>query len=521
MMSLRLSRRQTLAYTGAGLLAAGSGLRPSRALSAPRKGGVLKVALGFGATSDSLDPSIVSNDMMLAVNYSVYNYLTEIGPDGSLLPELAESWEAASGAKTWTFRLRRGVSFHDGKSFGADDVLATIAYHKRPDSTSGVKSLVDQIVDMRKDDEHTVVIELDGGNADFPYLTSAFHLAMKASRDGAIDPFDGIGTGPFRLESFEPGIRVGLTRNPDYWKEGRGHFDGIELVTVMDPSARANALAAGEVHVNYNPDRKSVELAARNPAIRVVSVTGNQHFTIPMLVTVPPFDNYHVRNALKWSIDREKLVDTILQGYGKVGNDNPVGFANRYRATEEELPQRVYDPERAKFHLSQAGLSSLKVPIHPSEAAFNGCVDMALLIADSARAAGIEVEVIREPEDGYWDNVWMKKPWSFSHWGGRPTEDWLFTMIYYSKATWNETLWSNARFDELLLAARSELDEALRREMYVEMQQILHDEGGQVVPVFADWMFACSTNVQYDPVISSSANMDGMRFSERWWFEDA
>lgn len=518
-MSLILNRRRALQIGAAGSLSLGMGLKPARLRAEPKKGGALRVAIPHGSTNDSLDPALVDNDGTLALNHALYNFLTEIAPDNSLIGELAESWESSADAKKWTFKLRKGVVFHNGKPLTVGDVIASLNYHRGPDSKSAAKAIVDAIADLRQDGDLTVVFELAAGNADFPYLMSAYHLAIKPSTDGSINPTDGIGTGPYMLEAFQPGVRYLVKRNPNYWKAGRAHFDTIEALTVADPTARMNALISGEVHVISDPDLTTIGLLQGKNDIRIETTTGNLHYAIPMMVTQAPFSDRNVRNALKYAIDRQQLVDTILHGYGKVGNDTPIGFANRYRATEAELAQKSYDPDRAKFYLRESGLAELKVTLHTSVAAFPGAVDTALLYAESARKAGIEIEVARESADSYWSNVWMVKPWSFSYYSGRPTEDWMFSMVYESTAKWNETFWKNERFDSLLVQARTELDDAKRREMYVEMQKILSEEGGQIVPMFADFVVASSTKVAHEPAMASNWAMDGHRYCERWWFD--
>ena len=518
-MALVFDRRHALKLGGSAALAFGTGMKPLQANAEPKRGGALKVAIAHGSTTDNLDPSLVEHDGTLALNNSLYNFLTEIAPDNNLIGELAESWQSSPDAKSWTFKLRSGVTFHNGKSFTAKDVVASINYHRGPDSKSVAKSMVDAIVDVRTSGEMEVIFDLSSGNADFPYVVSSFHLAIKASVEGKISPLDGIGTGPYMLEAFEPGIRYLLKRNPNYWKVGRAHFDTIEVLTISDTTARLNALLSGEVHVVGDPDLKVIGALETRSDIRVEKLSGNLHYSIPMRCTQAPFDDKNVRNALKWAVDRQLMVDTILYGYGKVGNDTPIGYANRYRAIPEELPQREFDADRAKFHLREAGLTSLKVSLHTSLAVFGGAIDAALLYSESARKTGIEIEVVREPADAYWSNVWMVKPWCFSYYSGRPTEDWMFSMVYDSHAKWNETFWKNDRFDSLLLQARSELSDEKRREMYVEMQKILHEEGGQVVPVFPDFVFASSVKIAHDKM-SSNFNMDGQRFSERWWFEN-
>jgi len=137
-----------------------------------------------------------------------------------------------------------------------------------------------------------------------------------------------------------------------------------------------------------------------------------------------------------------------------IGNDHPIGPANQFYAAD--LPQNDYDPEKAKSLLKKAGLDGLKVDLSAANAAFSGAIDAAQLYQASAKEAGIEINVVQEPDDGYWSNVWLKKPWCACYWSGRATEDWMFSTAYESGVPWNDTFWENARFQELLLTARAE-----------------------------------------------------------------
>jgi peptide/nickel transport system substrate-binding protein len=220
---------------------------------------------------------------------------------------------------------------------------------------------------------------------------------------------------------------------------------------------------------------------------------------------------------MKHIVDRQELLDKIFFGYGQLGNDSPVGPANYFRATEDELPQREYDPEKAKYYLKQAGMSSLSVKFHAADTGFSGSVDAGALMRESAKAAGIDIEVVREPNDGYWSNVWMNKPWSACYWSGRPTEDWIFSQIYYSKADWNDTHWNNSSFDKLLVEARAETDEAKRREKYVEMQRIVHTDGGLILPVFLSEIMGHRSNINVPGQIANNWELDGHLCSRRWW----
>lgn len=486
----------------------------------PKKGGRFRQALTGGGSGDTMDPAQILDSYMINVSFGMLrNNLTEIGSDGQLTGELAESWEATPDAATWTFKLRQGVEFHNGKTLEAADVVASINHHRGEDTDSAAKGIVAPITDVKTDGKDTVVFTLSGGSADFPFLMSDYHLGIcPAKDDGSIDWESGVGTGGYSLESFDPGVRTVVKRNPNYWKEGRAHFDEVESLFVPDANARNTGLQTGELDCITNLDLNTVSLMRQVPTIQVFETFGNKHATMPMHCNTAPYDNNDVRLALKYSIDRNEFVEKLLQGLGEVGNDHPIGPANIYRATPEELPQREYDPEKAKFHLKKAGMENLTVDFHIADTAFEGAVNGAQLFAETAKAAGITVNVVREPDDGYWSNVWLKKPFSGSYWGGRPTEDWVFSQIYSSGADWNESFWENERFNELLIQARAELDTTKRREMYVEMQRICNEDCGSIIPIYMAYTHAASSKIQLPEQMASNWELDGHKNAERWWF---
>ncbi len=482
----------------------------------PKKGGKLRIGIGHGSTTDTLDPATFTDSYMQFVGYGLRNHLTEVSNTGELIPELAESFEASPDATTWTFKLRKGIEFHNGKTLDADDVVASINHHLGEDSTSAAKAILAAIEEVKADGKDMVVFKMKAGNADFPFIVSDYHVAIMPAKDGKLDPQSGVGTGGYILQSYEPGVRTSLKRNPNYWKAGRAHFDEAEVLVITDVVARTNGLTTGEIDVIDRVDLKTVHLLARNKDIRIEETSGTQHFTFAMRTDLPPFDNNEVRLALKYAVDRETLLQSVLRGHGVLGNDHPIGRSNRFHANE--LEQRTYDPDKARFHLKNAGLSSLKVDLSAADAAFPGAVDAAVLYKEHAAKPGIEINVVREPNDGYWSNVWLKKPWCAVYWGGRPTEDWMFSTAYAAGAPWNDTFWEHERFNQLLVAARAELKEVKRREMYVEMQRLVRDEGGVVVPMFANYVFAMSYKVQHDESMGADKDLDGTKGMERWWF---
>ena len=479
----------------------------------PQKGGRLIIGSSSANTSDSLDPATINNNMPLHVLWQATNNLVEIDHRNQAVPELAESIEPSADAKTWTVTLRKGVEFHNGKSFTADDALFSINRHRAEGSKSVAKGLLKPVQELKKDGPYTLVITLAEGNADFPFLLADHHLQMVP--EGTTDFNKGIGTGGYIIQKWEPGVRALAKRNPNYWKQGSAHFDEVETLGINDVNARTSALKTKQIHVMDRCDFKTFHLLEKMPGINAIRINGGQHFALPMLTDRKPFDNNDVRLALKYAIDRQQILDKVLRGYGVVGNDHPISPASRYYA--KDLPQRPYDPEKAKYHMKKAGYLDHTFKLHAADAAFEGAVDTAILYREHAAKAGIKIDVVREPNDGYWSNVWMKKDWCFCYWNGRPTEDWTLSLAYAAESSWNDSFWKHQKFNEVLVAARSELDTGKRRQMYGELQQILSDEGGTVIPFFADHLIAATDNLKYGAP-ASNTTMDGMKLSERWWF---
>lgn len=516
----RISRREFMTRASAlGLAAAAPGFMSAPAFAAePRKGGHFKLGVGAGSSTDSLDPATYLDTYMQTVGHGHHAYLMEISKDSEAIPELAESVDPTPDAKVWTVKLKQGVEFHNGKTVTAEDVIASYNHHRGEDSKSAAKELLDQIESMEAKGKDTVVFTLKSGNADFPYVMTDYHLPIMPSMDGKVDATSGIGAGAMKIENYDPGVKTELVRNENYFKEGRGHFDSAEVLAIKDVTARTNALQTGQIHAMDRADLKTVHLLERNQDLEVIQTTGTQHYTMAMHTNTAPFDDNNVRMALKHAIDREELLDKILQGYGQVANDHPISPAQRF--FNDELEQRTYDPDKAKSYLKKAGLDSLTVDLSTSDAAFAGAVDAAVLYREQAAKAGIEINVVREPDDGYWSNVWLKKPFSMVYWGGRPTSDWMFSIAYAEGASWNDTYWEHKRFNELLVKARAELDEAKRREMYYEMQRLVRDEGGVIVPMYASYVIALSKQVGHGE-IAPNWDLDGNRSLERWWLKEA
>ena len=513
-----LSRREFMQRAAALGVAAGtsSAMFSSAArASTPKFGGHARVGWHGGSTTDSLDPIQLTSEFTAMVFYNVGSQLTEIAPDGQLAPALAESFEPNADATEWTFNLRQGVEFHNGKTLDADDVIMSIHRHRGEDSQSPTKVIAETITDMRKEGPNRVIFTLQEGNADFPVSLSAQTFYILPVVDGEVQP--GIGTGGYSLESWDPGVRASFKRHPNFYRSDRAFFDSAEATVVADSTSRQNGLVTGEFDIIDYVPQKTAALLGKREGIVVLDVPGTLHYTFPMRVDLPPFkDNNDLRLALKHAFNREEALKTILRGYGALGNDHPISPANRYY--DPDVPQRPYDPDKAKFHLKKAGMEGFKHELSGSEGLYAGCMDMILLYKEHAAKAGIEIVPNRMPSDGYWSDVWLKHPWSASYWSGRPTEDWMFTQAYGAESNWNETHWKHEGFNKLLREARAELDQAKRREMYGEMQRLCRDEGGAVIPLFASHICAYSSKVAHADQVAGNWEMDGYKFLERWWF---
>jgi peptide/nickel transport system substrate-binding protein len=513
-VSGRMSRREFLGRAsalGASAVFANSLLTSAARAQGPVRGGILRAGLQGGESTNSLDPALNLSQVPFNFCKQWGEFIVRLNRDGSLENRIAEEIGASDDAKTWTRKIRDGVEFHNGKTVTAEDVAATIERHADESSQSGALGILTNIQTI-KAEGNEVIVGLGEADADFPYLMADYHIVVQPN-GGKDNPAEGVSAGPYRVTVDEPGVRYGGERFENFWGgETMGHADQVEIIVINDPTARTSALQGGQVHMINRVEPKVVELVSRVPGVTIQNVSGRGHYVFIMHCNTAPFDNVDLRLALKYAMNREEMLEKILFGYGTVGNDFPINAAYPLFT---ELEQRTYDPDKAKFHFEKSGHDG-PVLLRTSEVAFPGAVDAAQLYQQSAAAAGITVEVRREPGDGYWSEVWNKQPFSTSYWGGRSTQDQMYTTAYYSKADWNDTRFFNDQFDQMLLAARSELDEAKRRQMYADMGMLIRDEGGLILPMFNDFIDASGDSVQgYDPHPQGEM-MDGYALAECW-----
>jgi peptide/nickel transport system substrate-binding protein len=491
----KLSRRDFLgraAALGASAAFANSLLSSAAHAEGPVKGGTLKAGLQGGESSNVLDPALNLSQVNFNFGKCWGELLVELKPDGSLEQRIAESIDSSPDAKTWTMKIRKDVEFHNGKAVTPDDVKATIERHADAKSKSAALGILGGIDTMKVDGE-TVVVTLKDPNADFPYLMADYHLVIQPN-GGKDDPNAGISAGPYKVTANQPGVKYGGEKFANYWQGDKlGHADQIEIIVINDATARMSALQGGQVNMINRVEPKIVDLIKRVPGVTVQTVSGRGFYPFNMFCDTAPFDNNDLRMALKLAMDRDEMLEKILRGYGEVGNDMPVNKA--YPLFSDDFEQRKFDPDKAAEFYKKSGHSG-SILLRTSDVAFPGAVDAAQLYQQSCAKAGIKIEIKREPGDGYWSEVWNKQPFSLSYWGGRPTQDQMYSTAYVSNADWNDTRWKRPEFDKMVVAARGELDEAKRKKIYRDMGQMMRDEGGLIVPFFNQYIDASGKGVE-------------------------
>lgn len=508
------SRRDILGMlVGAGMQAGLAGALAGTAVTAhaetPRRGGKLRVAGATASASDTLDPAKQSNQTDYSRCNMLYNGLTSL--DGSLTPQpaLAERFDTKD-AKTWVFTLRRGVTFHDGKALTPADVVFSISRHKDPATASKAKVQADQIESIKATGPNEVTIVLAAPNADLPVILGTFHFHIV--KDGTTDFNAGIGTGPYKLKEFKPGVRSVVVRNEAYWKPGKPYLDEIEFVGIADENARVNALLSGGMDLVGVVNPRSVARVTGTPGFAIMKTQSGQYSDLAMRRDMGPGANPDFVLAMKHLFDREQMKKVIALDQAVIGNDQPIDPTNRFHFAG--LPQRAFDPEKAKFHLKKAGVSGT-VPVVCSPVALYS-VEMALMLQQTAKDIGLDIEVKRMPADGYWSNHWLNSAVGFGNINPRPSADMLLTQFFKSDAQWNESRWKSEKFDQLLLAARAETDFAKRRQMYADMQTMIHQEAGIGIPLFLASLDGHSTKVKGLSPIPLGGLM-GYNFAENVW----
>ena len=458
----------------------------------PKKGGTVRMASNLHGPNDALDPQIMGSTVDYARSRTLYNGLVQHANDLTPQPELAETFEPNSNATEWTFKIRKGVKFHDGSKLSADDVVYSMNRHLAEDSTSVIKSIMVSVKEWKKVGSHEVKAIMNSPNADLPTILGIFQ--NKIIKNGSKG--DGIGTGPFTLESFQPGVKSTHKRNENYWRKP-ANLDAIEITAITDPVARVNALIAGDMQMVTAIEPRAFRQVESADGVVLLSTPAAAQLGICCLKNSEPGNNDDFVKGMQYIQDRERIVKRVLKGKGSPGNDTPISPAHGVDWCSE-LPQREFDPDKAKFHFKKSGYSTAELYTAP---VVSGIEDVALMAQANCAKIGFDLKLKKVPTDGYWGSVWMQEPLNVVTWNMRPTANSQMAIQFGPNGNWNDTYWNNARMGELLSLSLAETDLDKRHALYCEMQTLIHEGSGMVIPAFSNINDGVADNIMGMPTV--------------------
>ncbi len=456
----------------AGLLAIAAMAASSLVSGAPS--GTFRQAheVGFGAASD-LDP--ISRGRVFAVTEKIMSRLVRPGLDGKPSPDLALSWSSNANATEWTFKLREGVKFHSGKPFTSADAAYSLKRVQDPKLDSPVRSSISMVKSIETPDAKTLKLILAAPYADMPLVLTDYRLMIIPDGAGDTIKATGTGTGPFKLEKFDAQGTSVLVANKDYY-DGAPGVARMEIIGIPDGQARFQALMGRQIDMLQNITKQQRQLLERASGFGVQEIPTGNWRGIVFRTDMKPWDDPRVRRAVRLAVDRKAMMELAAGGAGVVGCDTPVGPKDQYRSTKT----CAQDIAKAKSLLAEAGYPNgidLELPVATLQAEWPA---MAEAFQQQVAPAGFRVKIAQVPTDGYFNEIWMKRPVSMTRWNDRPA-DAILNEAYRGGAKWNEAFFKDAKFDALLDAARSELNFDKRRAKYLEAQDYLWENGGTLV----------------------------------------
>lgn len=462
----------------------------------PKRGGTLRVgATTAGPSYPALDANTIfgwSNDARIR---NIYDKFVEFDRDAqTIVYSLAEEFTPEK-ADTWLIRLRKGVTFHNGKELTADDAIYTLMRWANPKLStipgSALTSLNPMSSGYTKLDKYTVRVHLLRGDMAFRDVATSWASGVVPV---GYDPKTAMGTGPFILKSLSANRQSVMTRNPNYWQSGLPYVDELIITDFPDATSRTNALISGQVDaVDFAPFGQ-IGTISGNSGLRILESHPGQWTPFTMRVDVTPFSDVRVRQAMRLIINRPQMIETALAGHGRIGNDV---WARLDPAYDTSLPQRAQDIEQAKSLLKAAGQTNLNVNLYTSESSA-GMVEAAQVFAQQATAAGVKINVHNVDSSILFGPNYTKWPFAMDFWG---THKYLYQVGLNAlpKAVENETHWPDAQTADQYVAlykqAGNTVDDAARTNVIHEMMAIDHNRGGNIIPYFSNFVDAYSTKI--------------------------
>jgi peptide/nickel transport system substrate-binding protein len=517
-----LTRRELIVRAGlvagglafADVLAACASSSPTGGTTTPKKGGNFRLGVSGGGSGDVIDGQYIVTKPDQARLVATFETLLTYDEDYKLANDgLAESVTQDAPDK-WTIRLKQGITFHDGKSLTADDVIYSIQRMLNSKlalpGTAGLAAVDPN--NMTKVDDRTVRLNLKFADATIGEHLGEYYngiVPVGYTRNGPQN-----GTGPFKLQSFNPGQQSVHVRNPNYWRSGQPYFDQVTITDFPDPTAQVNALLAGQIEAMTDIPFADVAVVKGHAGLAVLESPGGGWLPLCMAIDLPPFTDARVRQAFRLIVDRQAFVTQVLSGHGRIANDLYSPFDACYAT---DLPQRHQDLQQAKSLLQQAGQAGMTVDLHTTDGAA-GMVDSANIFAQQAKGAGITVNVKNDPN--YYGDQYLKLAFSVDFWG---TRNYLVQASAGSLPTspYNETHWppKDSNYISLYKSALSEPDKTKRCQIVHEMQKLEYDQGGYIIPFFNNKVDGYSTKVSGFQGGKGTLNLDSFGHGFRTiWF---
>jgi peptide/nickel transport system substrate-binding protein len=481
----------------------------------PVRGGQLRVALYKDLRTLNPLKMVFGNEIRAAAN--LYDNLTSVSRQGEVRGNLAVEFTPSDDARTWTFRLKKGVKFQDGSPLEAADVVATFEALLDPATAAPYKTEIGPVVGVKAIDDLTVRFELSSGNANLPKsLTSAAaRIVSRAGlKSGKLDT-EGFGSGPFVLKEFVPNDRVVMERNPNYHREGRPYLDRLVLRILPDINTQITALKSHEVDVIDDVDSDTVRELAANKSLRVLQIPGGTFNALVLYADKPPFNNPDVRMALRLTVDRAACMAAITNGAGAPADDQPISAA--YEFYDKTIPLRTQNIAEARRLLKSAGLGSgfeHRVVVSNSPASRE---KTAIVLQSMAAQAGIQLKLELMDNARYGATIVNKGVASYVvNYSARPTEDGILSKLYSKTNGNDEGRWATPETERMLDEARASLDRNRRAKIYSEFQRLARDTGPYILPNFFNVLVATWNNVNDWPIhpISTELKLDGVWLSK-------
>lgn len=489
--SVESSRRDLLRWGALGL--AGGSVGSLSACTRPSSDQVTS-QLVHGATGgglkDTLDPHFPVTWPDIARVRQLYEPLLRYDAQMGVQPSLAESYEHNRDATEWTFHLRKGVLFHNGKPLTAADVHASLNRMLDPDNPAPYANDIAPIADMASSgpvDAHTYRLKLKSPFVVLDLILASYSLGIVPAD---FDPTHPIGTGPWKADVFVPGQRSRFLRFDGYW-DTPATFDELVIIDFADDAAKVNALLAGQVQTIDNLPAYLAGAIGSQGAQTLVSETGGW-VPFTMRVDAKPFSDPRVRQAFRLMVDRQEMIDQALNGFGRLGNDLYSPFDPDYLG--DQVPQRSQDIDQAKSLLKAAGAEGLQVELVTSTAVGVGAVESASLFVQQAKLAGVDVRLNKADSAVFYGDQYLTWPFAQDFWG---------TRMYLPQASacalksspYNETHWYDETYAGLIASAQKATDPARRRTLLQDAQQMEYDSGGYILWAFKNQVDAYSNSI--------------------------